>query len=464
MKILFIYPNIVKYPKGISHGIGLLSAVLKEEGHKTSLIDVTFGMSDAQILKETKEFEPDLIAFSAGSNNIYYAEHIATLLKKEFKIPTIVGGCHPTIDSLKTLQRECFDMVCIGEGEFALLDLVKTWENGEQSYKIENIWFKKDGEIIQNPIRPLVNDLNSLPFTDLDIFDYGRYLKWQNHVATFISAKGCPFDCTYCINRTLRNLYKGKGRFVRFRSVDHLLAEIKEVISKYRVNGIEFYDDTFTLKKDRVKEFCEKYPAQIKLPFDINARVGTVTKEIFKSLKKAGCRRVAIGVEAGDPYIRNEILKRDMTDEEILETFAWAKEAGLETYTYNMIGIPYETRESVNRTIQLNCRIKPNYVNASIFNAYKGTELYNLCLQNGWLKEPEARGSYSLTTNLSHPNFSLDELVRMRNSFGFQCFIKRSPLRALADLIDCKLDQLPYYPLIRSTLLTNLRKIGVKGV
>lgn len=464
MKVLLVYPNVIKYPKGISHGVGLLSAVLKKHGHETSLIDTTFGNSDAQILKEVNEFKPDLIGFSAGSNNIHYAEHIATRLKNIFEIPIIVGGCHPTIDPLRTLQKECFDMVCIGEGEFALLDLARTWGNGKRSFEIENIWFKKDGEIIQNPVRPLVDDLDSLPFTDLDIFDYARYLKWQNHVATFISAKGCPFDCTYCINRTLRRIYKGKGRFVRFRSVEHLLAEIKEVTSKYNVSGIEFYDDTFTLRKDRVLEFCEKYPAQVNLPFDINARVGTVTKEMFRNLKKAGCRRVAIGVEAGDPYVRNEILRRNMADEEILQTFAWAKEAGLETYTYNMIGIPYETKESVNRTIELNRRIKPNYVNASIFNAYKGTELYDVCLQNGWLEAAEAKGSYSLTTNVKHPNFSRRELLSLRKSFGLRCFVKHSPLRAIADFIDCIFDRLPYYPLLRSTLLTNLRRIGVKGI
>jgi len=290
------------------------------------------------------------------------------------------------------------------------------------------------------------------------LFDYGKYLKWNHGTATFISTRGCPFQCTYCINHYLIKLYKGCGSYVRFRSINHLFKEIKEVVFKYgrEVKNIEFYDDTFTLDEKRIKEFCERYPKEIGIPFNINVRVKAVKPGMFRVLKKAGCVRVSIGIEAGDENIRNKILKRNMSDNEIIETFAEARKAGLKTYSFNMIGIPFETKESIRKTIELNRKCKPDYVGVSIFNAFKGTELYNLCKEKGWLKKGYSK-SYFRESNINHPNFSEKELRRIRNSFGFQVFLRERPLRALVDLIDRNMSQLDAYIFIRSKLMEKMR-------
>lgn len=458
MKVLFVYPNIIESPKDISLGIAYLSAILKQAGHKTDLIDSTFGMTDEEIIEKANSFKPDLIAVTAASNDFHHAIHIAEILKKNSNAPIICGGYHPTIAPEEVISKEYFDIICIGEGEFALLELLNSLENGEKKTDIKNLWFKSDGKIIKNDLRPWITNLDDLPFPDREIFDYEKYLEWHHNTANFISGRGCPFDCIYCINHFLKTI--NKPPYVRFRSVDNVMAEIKDAMKKYpQITSIEFYDDTFTLNPNRVNEFCEKYPKEIGLPFIINARVNAVDREMFLLLKKAGCVRVSIGVESGDTHIRNDVLKRNMTDEQIINTFKWAKEAGIKTYSYNMVGIPFENLESIRKTIQLNRIIKPDFVGVSIFNAYKGTEAYDLCKKNGWLDESKISTSYFQTTNVRHPEFSEKQLKKIRDIFGFRIFISYKHLRALVDLFDKTFTKSPFYMRIRSSLISKLKLI-----
>ena len=461
MKILFVYPNIVESPKDISTGLAMLAAVCKKKGHQVSLIDSSFGITDLEVIKKAKEFNPNLVAITIATNDFEYAVHLSTLLKKTLKVPIIAGGYHPTTAPEEAIAKECFDMICIGEGEETLLDVADAVEKNKSLYKIKNLWIKKTVEgrmkIIKNPINPLIENLDSLPFPYRELFDYKRYLKWNHGTVTFISTRGCPFNCSYCINNLLIKMYKGKGCYVRFRSIDHLFKEIKEVLNRYSsfIKNIEFYDDTFTLNQERLKEFCKRYKKEIGLPFNLNARVNAVNLEMFKLLKEAGCVRVSMGVECGDDYIRNKILKRNMTDEQIISTFKAAKDAGLKTCSFNMIGIPFETKESIKKTINLNRKCKPDYVGVTIFNAFHGIELYELCKKNNWIKEGYAK-SFFRESNVNHPNFKISELRRIRNSLGFNIFLDYNVPRAFVDLIDRNLSRIDSYIFLRSKIIEKL--------
>src|SRR3989338_877697 len=453
LKILLIYHNRIESPKDISHGLAQISAVLKKEGHIIELLDSTFQeLSDETIINKVKEFQPQLVAMTAASNDYYYSKHIAEVIKKVSNVLILVGGFHAIIAPYDFVKHDCFDMVCIGEGEDAIKELAYYIQRGNINYNSKNIWFKRGEEVITNPLRKLNENLESLPFPDTELFDYQKYINANRGLATFISTRGCPYQCTYCINKTLIGKYAGLGKFIRYKSIDYLFEEIKGVIKKYNVKEIEFYDDTFTLDIKRVREFCERYPKEIKLPFYLNVRVNSVTEEMFKLLKKAGCTRVNISLEAGDKYIRNEILKRNMTDEQIIQTFKWARVAGLETYAFNIIYLPYETKESIQKTIELNMKIQPDRVGASIFNAYKGTELYKICKENGWLKEEITKDSYFQSSNVNHPNFTIKELKFIRDTFGAQVYRKERKLRATLDIIDKTLSKYPFFYQIRSFL------------
>jgi radical SAM superfamily enzyme YgiQ (UPF0313 family) len=461
MKILFVYPNIVESPKDISTGLGIVAAVCKKSGHETALIDCTFGISDDKIIEKVKEFKPSLAAVTTATNDFEHAVHIASLIKKTADVPIIVGGFHPTISPEEAISKECFDAICIGEGENAIIEFIARLERKKPVDSIKNIWVRKkengQAKIIKNALRPLVQELDKLPFPDRELFEYEKYLKWNHGTATFLTTRGCPFQCSYCINHFLTKLYQGGGRYIRFRSIDNLFKEIKEVLARYGVlvKNIEFYDDTFTLDENRIAEFCERYPKEIGLPFNINARVNAVNLGLFNLLKKAGCVRVSIGIESGDDAIRNKVLKRNMSDEQIISTFRAAKEAGLKTYAFNMVGIPFETKESIRKTIELNKKCEPDYVGVSIFNAFKGTEIYEICRKNKWLREGYSK-SYFRDSNVKHPNFSISELRRIRNSFGYKVFIGKKPLRAVADLVDRNLSRIDAYIFARSKIIDKL--------
>lgn len=465
MKILFIYPNIVESPKDFSTGLATLASICKKQGHQTSLIDSTFGISEPEILNKAKRFSPDLIAITTATNDFDYACKIASLLKQNFKSPIIAGGFHPTIAPEEVISKDCFDIVCVGEGEKALIALIKSLEQGKINTKIKNLWFKKTNKkgkliIIKNPLGALIQDLDNLPFPDRELFNYDKYLNWNHKTLSVISTRGCPYQCSYCINHLLTKMYEGKGKYVRFRSIDNIFTEIKQALDMYgeNIKNIEFYDDTFTLDEKRINEFCKRYPKEIGIPFNINARVNAVNPKLLKSLKKAGCVRVSIGVEAGDSKIRNNILKRNMTDEQIINTFKSARQAGLKTYSFNMIGLPFETKQTIKKTIELNRKCQPDFVGVSIFNAFKGTEIYDLCKKNNLLKQNYSK-SYFRESNIKNPNFTQAELKRIRNSFGFRVFLTYNPLRAIADLIDRNLSQINSYIFIRSKIIEKMKLI-----
>ena len=460
MKVLLIYPNVVESPKDISIGLAIISSLLKQNKHEVRLLDTTFKKpKKKEIIELIKTFDPDVVGVTAATNDLDNAVKICKIIKKVKLIPIVCGGYHATIAPEDILEQDCFDVAAIGESEYSFVELLKELEKGGSKFETKNLWYKYEGKIIKNEIGRLSQDLDKLPFADREIFDYQNYINSNRGLATFISSKGCPFECSYCINKVLIEKYKGKGKYLRFRSIHNLLKEIKDVKNNYKIKEIEFYDDTFTLNKERLREFAERYPQEVGIPFYINTRVNAVTKEDFRLLKQAGRIRVSIGIESGDPYIRNTILSRNQTDEQIINTFKWAKEAGLKTYAFNMIGIPYEDGISIKKPIELNEKIQPDYVGVSIFNAFKGTKLYDLCKENDWLKETDSK-SYFQSSNVEHPNFTVKQLKRIRDKFGFRVYKKTNKKRAYIDLIDKKFTKVPLYTRLRSKLIEK----GVKKI
>ena len=429
-----------------------LSANLKKAGHDFELLIIP---EEPKWINKMKDYNPDYILFSASAGHHNYILSLAREVRKYVNVPIILGGMYPTFDPDAAIKHEEVDMICMGEGDVALVEFA---DNSKRT-NIKGMGFKKDGKVIMNDYARYVEDLDSLPFMDRSIYDKYKILQ-EIPAKKFMTGRGCPYPCTYCINRTQKEIYKGKGAFVRYKSVDKILSEIKEIVTNYRVKEIGFNDDTFTLNAVRVREFCNKYPQVVgNVPFYVNARVNAVSRETFILLGKAGCKRVNMGVECGDPKIRNEILERDMTDEQIIQTFNWARDAGIETYAFNMIGLPYETKESIQKTIDLNRKINPDYLGCSIFTALPGTPLYELCKKNGWLA-PEYSTSYFQDSNMIHPNFTVDELKVFRDNFGFEVYKGIRPMRAYIDKFDKTLIKFSPYVKTRSILL----RFGAKHV
>ena len=210
MKVLLIYPNVVESHKDISLGLGIISSLLKEKGHKVDLIDTTFKIHKKKIANKLKNFNPNLVAITVATNDLYNAINICNFIKSRKPIPIVCGGYHATISPEDIISQNCFDIVAIGEAERNFVKLVDSIEKRKINYKLKNFWFKKNEKVIKNKLGNLNENLDSLPFADREIFNYQKYIDSNRGLATFISSKGCPFQCTYCINKLLIKKYKGK--------------------------------------------------------------------------------------------------------------------------------------------------------------------------------------------------------------------------------------------------------------
>jgi len=421
--MLFIYPGNVdgEHPLGLLY----LSSVLKKAGHETDLFHLTpykteqiIGkglLSTSHMLKKVETFKPDIVGFSVSSSEYLLCLDWARKIKDKFDIPIIFGGPHPTVDPLGTLSEKHVDMICVGEGEEALVELLNAIENGKNITKIKNIWVKKNGHIYRNTLRPLIENIDALPYPDRDLIEI-EYLNNKWNGASFMTSRGCPFQCSYCINHFLQKLYKNKGSYVRYRNVRNVIDEIKYVIEKYKIEKLTFIDETFSFNKKHIIELCKIYEKEVGLPFVCQTRANVVDKKIFLALKNAGCEIVHIGIESGNEFIRNSVMNRNMNEESILNAFKLAKEVGLRTSAYNMVGLPYETESMIWDTIKLNREAKPDETLCTILSPFKGTELEKVCRENKWIKNDISESYY---TEMTHeiPTISCEDVISYQQLF-----------------------------------------------
>ncbi|MBC7236846.1 MAG: radical SAM protein [Chloroflexi bacterium] len=436
MKVLFVYSDISgqeRYgARKYYSGIGSLSAVLKADGHETALLYLQQELPRQAFLAEVDAARPDLIAFSATTHQYPYIERYAEYLRAERpELLRVIGGTHATLVPEQVAASPAFDVICVGEGEYPLRDLCRKLEEGGDFSHIENLWVRRkegmgqalegtylpsalDRFWVRNPLRPLIADLDELPFVDRDVFMYGSILKDNDGWVDIMAGRGCPYDCSYCCNPGLKRRYAGLGRYVRLRSVEHVLGELRALAERYPIKTINFQDDTFTLDKRWTLAFCQAYGASFDYPFWINSRVERLLDEdVVRALAEAGCAGVRIGIENGDEELRRRVLKRTMSNQEIIAAFALMRRYGLKVYTCNMIGVPGETPQTIEATIELNRRLAPEQFQFSVFYPYPMTELYDICVAQGLIRPGvELSDYYSRESVLNLPTLSEAELMR----------------------------------------------------
>ncbi|MGD8626172.1 MAG: radical SAM protein [Anaerolineae bacterium] len=378
--MLFVAQQIDYEPQGIMH----LSSALKVAGHE---VDLAVG-AHHDPLAVARDFRPDVAAYSVitGSQR-YYLELNRQLKAENPGIFSVFGGPHPTFFP-EMVREEGVDGICRGEGEAAMVDLVDALGQGgpRAVLELDNWSFPRNGDTpITNPVRPYVEDLDSLPFPDRALVYERDPMAARSKIKHFLTGRGCPYNCTYCFNHALGEIYHGKGRRFRQRSVDNVIEEIRWVGDHYPLEFVVFVDDTFVLSKKWLAEFAEEYPRQIGLPFFCNTRANLVTAEQVQLLKEAGCHCVSMGIESGSDRIRNELLKRRMSREQILDAARLIREGGLHFTTTNMIGLPTSTLEDDFETLALNIQVRPSYAHVFIFQPYPRTELGEFTREQGWM-------------------------------------------------------------------------------
>jgi radical SAM superfamily enzyme YgiQ (UPF0313 family) len=369
-------------------------------------------------LKEVREIDPGLMCFSFSSHQWCYIRKLAEWLAESHPIPTVAGGPHPTHAPEEVISHSGISVVCRGEGDEAIVELVDTLDKGQDPSSILNLWVQRGDEIIRNDVRPLVSDLDCLPFSDRTMFNMEIALRDNDYEMSMMAGRGCPLNCHYCCNNPLMKLYRGKGKFVRFRSVNNILHEIDLIAERYKFNILFFQDDLFTLKKEWVEEFCSSYRHSFRFPFSINTRVGMVDRDMLVMLKDAGLSHARVGIESGNEQIRRGVMNRRMSNKQIEDVFKWLHELDIHARAYNMLGVPGDTVETIHDTILLNKRIKPNQVQVSVFHPYPGTKLYETCHSEGYLSGEEQSSFLDGDTVLNLPNLSQETIKELFDEFS----------------------------------------------
>jgi len=377
--LLFIIKEIDNEPHGIMH----ISALLKQEGHQTSLAVAT----EEDPVEAALRLKPDVVGYTVytGTQNYYLDlnRQIKAQLPGAF---SLFGGPHPTFFP-EMIEHEGVDGICVGEGEYATLDLLNALQADAEINGIPNWHFKFNGEIVRNPVRPLLTSeqLDELPFPDRDLLYDVHPASRRNKIRPFITGRGCPYSCTYCFNKAYRDLYRGLGKTMRRRSVEDVIREIKAVRRRYSLEFITFMDDTFILNRQWLQGFAVRYKAEVGLPFWCQVRADLVTDEMMALFKDAGCVSVSFGLEAGNDRLRNAILKRNMSRQQILEASRIFRQHGIAFMTNNMLGLPTGSLETDFETLELNVQCRASYANVFLFQPYPKTELGELACQGGWM-------------------------------------------------------------------------------
>jgi radical SAM superfamily enzyme YgiQ (UPF0313 family) len=359
-----------------------ISAAAKQAGHECRL---GIGNKLKHFTALLEDFRPDLVGFSVMTGSHAWATDMATQIKRAYGIRGLFGGPHATCFPAFAADP-AVDIMVRGEGEAATVEILDRIAGRRELDGIANVSFKRNGTLLEYPLRHLEEDLDRLPFPDRSLYRDRKRVP-DRSVYRVISARGCPYSCAFCFTEMMRQLYKGKGKAIRLRRVERVIAECRELKERHGARVIYFSDDLFGTDKRWLYEFLDVFRAEIGLPFSCQVRADIVAsdKGYAKRLAEAGCRSVFFGVETGNERLRNQVLNKRLRDEQIYATAEMLHKAGITFRTYNMLGLPDETLEDSLTTLAMNIRINADYPWCYIYTPYPGTALAEYARQKGYM-------------------------------------------------------------------------------
>ena len=461
-KVLFVYPN-ERQMSTIPPAIALLSQLLKQDGHLTDIFDTTFyefeddikledgdkggdyslqhrpitdvdddnlhfkkikQEASQDLRKKILEFKPDLLAVSCSETTFMRGLKLISQTR-DLGVKNVFGGVFPTFGPHLVMNFNDVDMLCVGEGENALVDLANCIANKKDYSNVTNLWVRqKDNSIKKNTMTKPV-DINQLPtITDIGIFGEKRFYRPMGgkirRLLPVETHRGCPYTCTFCNSPSQNRLYANNGSFFRKKSMKLIKEEIENHIKMWQVEYIYFWADTFLAWSPKEFDaFCEMYK-DIKLPFWCQTRIETISEEKFKKLKEVGLHRITFGMEHGNEKFRREVVKRPYSNKLAIELMKIPTELDITFSVNNIIGFPGETRELAFDTIELNRHFKSDDTSCSVLIPFHGTEIRKIAEQQGLLKKDSisAIGNSSEAGVLDMPQWPKKEVAKLRNTFA----------------------------------------------
>ena len=462
-RVLIVYPNLplMLIP---SIAIGLFTRLFREQGYQVDLFETTYYFSEQKSTSESRmellqartfniadeigitmktdllgdfrkkveDFKPDFMIFSVVEDAFMQCVDLLQTVE-DLKIPHLVGGVFPTNAAGRCLEFPEVNLVGRGEGELSVVETAEAVRQGLALNNIPGTWYRDEtGQIHKNEQPPLV-DLNDVR-PDFSLFDPKRFYRPMGgkmfKMIPVETYRGCPYACTYCNSPAQRQFTKseGLGSFLRRKSMTVFRDELREYVDRYDPGFFYFMDDSFLARpKKELLEFCDMYE-EFKIPFWFNTRAENLNPDLLKRLKGVGCYRMASSVECGNEDFRYKILRRKVTNEELIQRFRLILESGIAFSLDVMIGLPGETRDLIMDSVELIRSIRGyDALTVSIFTPYHGTVLRNVSVMNGWLDEQHicTQGHSQSILKMPEPYLSSEDIDGMTAVFPLYCFFPK---------------------------------------
>ncbi|MFH1173032.1 MAG: radical SAM protein [bacterium] len=412
---ILINPSLFKQDKNIwkeidscfpAIGLSAIAAYIRQQGFKVKIIDapalrLSVESFDKYLKDNYSQEPPRYVGFTAVTSAVKNAYAMAKIVRQIFPQAKIVfGGVHPTVLPAEVINQPEVDIVVKGEGELTFTEILA----GRELAEIKGIVYKTDGQVMDNPARERIDNLDQLPFPAYDLLPMDKYYPAQGSyerlpAISMLTTRGCPGRCTFC-NKTL-------GSRIVFRSAGSLVEEIKKLVKDFGIRQIMFYDDTFTVHKENVRQFCQLLLDQkIDITWCCFSRVDFIDLDLLKLMKQAGCHQIMYGIESGDQAVLDSINKNIKLDQ-IREVIKLTKQAGIDIRGAFMIGSPMETKETVLRTLNFAIELNPEIVIFNITTPYPGSQMFDQVKAQGLLMS-EDWDDY----DLSKPVMRLENLTQ----------------------------------------------------
>jgi len=451
--VLLVYPNYMMVNL-LPTNIGILTSCLRQNGFNVEMFDTTFyrtaertpdeiRVENLQLRKfrledfginykpnhylddfrrKIEDCKPDLIGYSVVEDT--WPQAIAMMEKvKDLRIPTIVGGVFSTLAPQVVADHPCVDIVCVGEGEHSLVRLAYRMWRGQDYSHVPNLWVKRDGQIVKNPIGPPI-DLDDVPFSDWDLFEKERFFRpMQGKIFRMVpieTDRGCPYTCRFCEAPSLVGLYRSETGYHYFRRKSWSLVEeeLRRYIEHYGAEYIYFNAETFlAMSNKEFDQFIEMY-SKFKLPFWMQTRIETLTGDRVQRLEQVNCNRISIGLEHGNEEFRKKVVGKGFSNKAIVDVFRVLDRSSIPITINNILGFPGETRELIFDTIELNRELGTDSVNAFYFMPYRGTAMRAECEEKGYITEESQTKGVATGPIMRMPQLDNDELMGLVRTFS----------------------------------------------
>jgi anaerobic magnesium-protoporphyrin IX monomethyl ester cyclase len=456
LRILALYPNAEGYSR-IPTGMAIIVTLLSRAGHQLEVFDTTFMTGtnidnsireNAQLVKPTQAdygyenmdeqqiresfgqtvrgFDPDLLIVTLIEDNYRFAHSLMKTAKStKPSLIILAGGPTPSAAPDVIVENPYVDYVIQGEGEESALEFCECMERGQASEGILNLWYKNRGQVMHNPLRPFV-DMNTVPSQDFSFWDERHLMKPYDgriyRTGYVETSRGCPHNCTYCVNHAIRKSLRDCGRYYRRKDFALVIDEVKQQKEHLRIERVIFCDDNFLLCQDEdVRIFSDLWKKNIGLPYWITTSAEYVNRKKLSFLKDSGCDGIGLGVEAGGEWFRRNILLRMVTNEKLIDAFHLIHDFEIRTTANFMIGFPGEYEVDVFESIKLMKKLEPRSFDISFVSPYIGTKIHVLAKTLGLIDIEDVPGFRGMARSVSfrgrpsirNPYMSEDRLVQL---------------------------------------------------